>query len=199
MENLENELANREREGIQQTEQGQHEIAQFLRRLKEFGQLMANHGCIPEALYTISFQREIRHGRPHGRWRSAESGVDEYIAQKVADVWFCNLAGRDWAGPDTGTAISTDGMLYRWTTDHKPVRSSTGGISGGGKTIEMVYRGLVPRKGQPAFLSDPAVLSGAPSPITTVPDSKRGGVDGLTDIAEFYLGRTPHRPSIYVQ
>lgn len=193
---LEDELASRAADGRDRTDRRSLELAQFQDRWSEFNTIMQKHGVSPEALYTIEFVRQIQKGRSKGVFRDAQVGIDEYRVTPVLDVWFVSTDDQDWAGPGTGKAITTDGQLVHWTTDHNPVRRSFGGLSGGGRTVHETYVGLRPRTG-PSYLSVPAVPVGTPTPLMSPPS---GGTseDGLAELAEFYLGKTAQHPIIFI-
>lgn len=192
---IEEELARRASEAQALLDGNSAELAHFHERLIEFNALMQKNGVLPEALYDIQFLRQVRKARTGGALRAAQSGIDEYQAKPVLDVWFVSIDYQDWSGPSTGKALTTDGRLARWTTDHKPVRQSTGGLGGGGLSVEQTYIGIRARSG-PSFLNVPAVLAAPPTPLTQPPICQ--GSDGLAELAEFYLGRTTQRPGIYV-
>lgn len=163
--------------------------------LVEFHDLMIRNRVEPEALYAVSFVRQVEKGRPYGRWRSPKAGIDVYHAEPIQDVWFCGTDYRDWAGPDTGTAFTPDGLAIRWTTDYKPVRSTTGGIGGGGLSIEARFDGLR-ECGRPRYLSGPAVPVGSVFvPVGPAFPDVRDARAKLADLADFYLGRSEQRPS----
>ncbi|MFV3116709.1 hypothetical protein [Gordonia amicalis] len=191
---LEDELSGRDQARGAESAERNAELTLFKQRLAEFNALMSKNGCEPEAIYEIEFLRQIQKGRPSGALLGPKPGIDEYRARAVADVWIFKIDDKDWAGPSTGTAISTDGQVMRWTTDHNSKRSTTGGLGGGGKSIKNVYLGL--RDHQGPHLKVPIVALGPPTALTRAPSY--GGGDGLVELAEFYLGKTTQRPNIYV-
>ena len=191
---LEDEVAERSSKKAASAAREHRALAEFHSRVSEFNAMMKAHGCEPEAVYAFEFVRQVRKGRSNAAFRGPQSGIDEYRARVVADVWFCRIDDRDWAGPDTGAAITTDGKILRWSS-HISKRSSTGGLRGSGLAIENVYLGLRERRG-PQYLAEPVEALGEPTPVTR--PTAFSGSDGLAALAEFYLGERAERPNLYV-